>query len=189
MCFQKRKLPVCIQLFSVSRHNVSPHFHHRCLFQLSLPTFELSFYKTHQSILRNTIVNRDIAIYHKTLHFLENLHSASVMHFTPQLGNQATDRFHFFTVTHLNINIPISGLTSIFIKCGMCWVFAQWVTNDKKLLLINPWNGIAHVHLLHKVKGFVEPPLISCFLTFCSVASVGTRSQLKEHVHWLRLYK
>jgi len=30
---------------SVSRHNVSPRFHHRCLFQLSFPTFELSFYK------------------------------------------------------------------------------------------------------------------------------------------------
>ena len=25
------------------------------------------------------------------------------------------------------------------------------------------------VYLLHKVKGFVEPPLISCSLTFCSL--------------------
>ena len=44
--WQFHKLPVCIRLSLYDyRHNVSPHFHHRCLSQLSLPTFELPFYK------------------------------------------------------------------------------------------------------------------------------------------------
>ena len=34
----------------------------------------------------------------------------------------------FFTTTQLNIDIPMSGLISIFIKCGMCRVFIQQVT-------------------------------------------------------------
>ena len=34
---------------------------------------------------------------------------------------------HFFPTAQLHIGIPISGLISIFIKCTMCWVFAQGV--------------------------------------------------------------
>ena len=64
----------------------------------------------------------------KTLRFLENLRSTSTMCFTPELGNQLTDQFHFFTAAQLNLNILIFGFTSIFIKCGICQVFAQQVT-------------------------------------------------------------
>ena len=41
---------------SVYRHNVSPHFHHCCLLQLSLPTFKLPFcvhFTWHNSIWRH----------------------------------------------------------------------------------------------------------------------------------------
>ena len=47
----------------------------------------------------------------------------SVPHSVP--GSQASDRFNSFTATQLHIDIPISGLISIFMKCGMCRVFAQ----------------------------------------------------------------
>ena len=78
------------------------------------------------------IVYGDIEIYRsnvKTLHFLEKLHSASATHFALLLGNQATDCFLFFpSAAQLHIGMPISDLVSIFIKCVMCRVFAQWVT-------------------------------------------------------------
>ena len=44
------------------------------------------------------------------------------------------------------------------------------------------------VHLLHtKWWGLLNQ--LSSVVLWHSAASVGTRSQLKEHVHWLRLYK
>ena len=51
--------------------------------------------------------------------------------------------------------------------------FPYRTANDKKLL----GKKLDCVHLTHKVKGSVEPALISY-----SIASVGTRSQLKELV-------
>ena len=100
---------------------------------LSFPTvfadFQAAFLQQNVSILRNTIVYGDIKIYHSNeKRFLEKLRPASAMVFALQLGNQETDRFHFFTVAQLNIHIPISALISIFIKCVMCRVFAQPVT-------------------------------------------------------------
>ena len=84
---------------------------------LSYPTvfadFQAAFLQQHVSILRNMIVY--------TLWFLEMLGSASVVLFALQLGNQATE---------LNIDIPIYGLISIFIKCGMYRFFTQRVTNS-----------------------------------------------------------
>ena len=81
--------------------------------------------------MSSMIVYGDIKIYRsnvKTLRFLEKLHSASATQFALQLGNQATDRFHFLPAAQLHIGIPISGLISIFIKCAMCRVIAQRVT-------------------------------------------------------------
>ena len=98
---------------SVHRHNVSPCFHNHCLTQLSLPTFKLLFLQQHVSTLRDTIVYRDIKIYGsnlKTLRLLVNLRPVSVMRFTMQPRNQATDRFKFVIDAQLNINIPISCL-------------------------------------------------------------------------------
>ena len=82
---------------SVYGHNVSLHFHNRCLFQLSLLTL---FYNNVciLSILHNTVPYGDIKIYHsniKMLCFLKKLHSASVMLFASQPGNQVTNHFHF----------------------------------------------------------------------------------------------
>ena len=77
------------------------------------------------SILHNTTVYGDIKIYRgnvKTSHFPEKLRSASALLVTLQLGNQATDHFHFFTAVQLIIDIPISSLILILIKCGMCRV-------------------------------------------------------------------
>ena len=114
---------------SIHRHNASPRFYNRCLSQPSLSTSRLLFYKN-TCKFRNTIVYRDIKIYRsnvKTLCFLEKLSSASATHFALQLGNQATDHF-FFSATQVHIGIPISGLISIFIKCAVCQVVAQWVT-------------------------------------------------------------
>lgn len=42
-------------------------------------------------------------------------------------------RFHFFTAAHLNIDILISGLISIFIKCRMWRIFAQRITYNSNL--------------------------------------------------------
>ena len=67
------------------------------------------------------IVYGDTKVYHnsvRTLVFLKKLRSASAMDFALQLGSQATGRYHFFTVAQLNIDIPISGLISIFMKSG-----------------------------------------------------------------------
>ena len=74
------------------------------------------------SILLNTIAYGDIKVFSsnvETLCFLKKLHSAYTMLFALQLGNQATDQFHFFTAAQLNIDILISGLISIFLKCGI----------------------------------------------------------------------
>ena len=49
-----------------------------------------------------------------------------------QLRSQAT---HFFTAMQLHINIPISGLISIFIKCETCQIFAQQVTYELHRLI------------------------------------------------------
>ena len=57
----------------------------------------------------------------KTLCFLEKLYST--MDFALQLGNQATNRFHF-----LHIDTQISSLNSISMKCGMCQVFTLRLT-------------------------------------------------------------
>ena len=75
------------------------------------------------STLRNTIVYRDIKIYGsnlKTLRLLVNLRPVSVMCFTMQPGNQATDRFKFVTDAQLNINIPISCLHQMQDVPGFC---------------------------------------------------------------------
>ena len=68
------------------------------------------FTRTVMSILHNTIVYGDIKIYHsniKRLSVLKQLCSA--------FENQAANHFHFF-------------YCRTFIKCRMCWVFAQQVT-------------------------------------------------------------
>ena len=44
------------------------------------------------------------------------------------LGTKQPITSIFFTAAQLNTDIQISGLISIFIKCGMCQVFAQQVT-------------------------------------------------------------
>ena len=81
---QFHKLTVCIYIYSclsVYRHNVSPHFHHHCLFQL----YRLSSC-LFVSILRHTIVYGDNKVYRnnvKMVRFLEKLRSTSMMHFTP----------------------------------------------------------------------------------------------------------
>ena len=114
--------------FSVHRHNVRPYFHNCCISCLCrLPSW--FFTKTHAN-LRDTIVYRDIKIYRsnvKTLRFLEKLRSAPATHFALQLGNQATNRFHFFPAAQLHIGIPLSGLISIFIKCVMCRVKPAYI--------------------------------------------------------------
>ena len=128
------KLPFRIWLSFCLQTQCKPSLSQRCLSQLSLLTFKLLFYNN-TSILHNTIVYGDIKIYRsivKTLRFLEKLRCASMMLYAPQLGNQANDCFHFFTVAQLNIDISISGFISIFIKCIMCRVFAHWVTNKEK---------------------------------------------------------
>ena len=53
----------------------------------------------------------------------------------------ATNHFNFFTVAQLHINIPISSLISIFIKCGMCLVFSQWVTYIYNYTYKSHWCG------------------------------------------------
>ena len=60
--------------------------------------------------------------------FLKKLHSTSTMHFTLQLGNQATNCFYFFTAALLHINVLTFSRSLIFIKCAMCWVFTHQVT-------------------------------------------------------------
>ena len=82
---------------------LSPHFHHRCVFQLSLLTFELPIYKNTTPILRNTIVYGDITIYCnnvKTLRFLtfrvcDALHSV-----TREPSNRSLPFFHCCTIKH-----------------------------------------------------------------------------------------
>ena len=105
---------------------------------LSFPTVFANFqaaFLQHMSILRNTIVYGDIKILHvQTLRFLEKLHPVSAMLFAQQAKNRAMNHFHFCTAAQLNIDIPISGLILIFIKCRMCQVFAQQVTYRRKLV-------------------------------------------------------
>ena len=88
-----------------------------------MPIFELLFHMN-VSILRNIIVYGDpLKFTIVTLWFFEKLRSTSVMHFAPYLGNQ--DCFHFFTAAQLNIDVLISGLISILLKCA--GVFAHAV--------------------------------------------------------------
>ena len=129
MCSSKNaihKLPVRIRLSFCLWTYCKP----LCLQLLSFPTVFANFQADHLQqpvmILRYAIIYGDIKIYSSnvnTLDFLEKLHSASVMLFTLQFRNQATDHFHFFTAAQLNIDNQISGLISIFIKCGKCRVF------------------------------------------------------------------
>ena len=46
----------------------------------------------------------------------------------PVYRHNVSPLFHVFTAAQLNIDTPISCLILIFIRCGMCWVFAQRVT-------------------------------------------------------------
>ena len=69
-----------------------------------------------------------------------------------------------------------------FFLRGVHWDFS--VINRPVLILANTAKYIWHYQT--KWRGFVEPPLI-CF--WLSVASMETRSQLKEPIHWLRLYR
>ena len=89
-----QELPVFIRLscLSVHRHNVSP----RCLSQLSLPTSKLVFYNMCKFYVTWKYMETIYCSNIKTLCFLEELCSVSVMLFTPQLGNQAIDHFHFY---------------------------------------------------------------------------------------------
>ena len=83
--------------------------------------FRGAFLQEHESILCNTIVNGDIKIYC-------NIAKSTMCFFFFNLGTKQPIASIFFTATQLNTDMQISGLISIFIKCGMCQVFAQQVT-------------------------------------------------------------
>ena len=80
---------------------------------------------------------------------IKSLVEAALLAFSRKLAFRVRDAFCSLarepsTAAQLNIDIPISGLISIFIKCGMCRVFAQWVTYTV-VLFYNPigqllWN-------------------------------------------------
>ena len=95
---------------------------------IDFANFWAAFSHEYVSILGNIIVyGNPLKFTIVTLWFFEKLCSTSVMHFAPYLENQATDCFDFFTAAQLNIDVLISSLISIFLKCA--GFFAQWVSN------------------------------------------------------------
>ena len=76
VCVSKKHVFTCFQsvygCLSVYRHNVSPHFHNRCLFQLSLATFKLPFYKNMCQFFVTRLYMETYSNI-KTLRFLEKL--------------------------------------------------------------------------------------------------------------------
>ena len=107
---------------SVYRHNVSPHFHNHCLFQLSsFHKNTCQFYVTRQYMETRSNI--------KTLHFLEKLRSTSAKAFHSATQEPSNRSLPFFSLPHkFYIDIQIFSLTSIFIKCNLCRIFTQWVT-------------------------------------------------------------
>ena len=62
----------------------------------------------------------------------------------------------FFTAAQLHIDIQISGLISIFIKCGMCRVFAQRVTYYCYIVIMH----FGYIKLVWSL-----PTMLVCLLT------------------------
>ena len=109
---------------SVYRHNISPRFHHRFLFQLSSLTIKLPFYKN-VSILHSMIVQGDIKIYCNNIKHCFFSKSCSPRPQCISLHNSGTKQPITSVVTLLHNWTSISGLISDFIKCGMCRVLVS----------------------------------------------------------------
>ena len=115
---------------SIHRHNASLRFYNRCLSQASLSNSKLLFIRTRVN-LRNTIVYRDIKIYHsnvKTFMFFWKVEFCIRYAFRSVAWEPSNRSLPFFSATQVHIGVPISGPISIFNKFGMCQVAAQQVT-------------------------------------------------------------
>ena len=110
---------------SVHRHNVSPAFT-TTVFPNCLCRLQGAFLQECVSILRNTIVYGDIKIYCSNVKHCVFSKSCVPRQRYISFHNSGTNGFHFFTAAQLNINIPISGIILVFIKCRICRF--QWVT-------------------------------------------------------------
>ena len=109
--------------FSVYRHNVSPPLSFSTVFA----NFWAAYLQEHDSILRNTIVYRDITIYCnnvKTLRFLTFCFCNALRSVTREPSNRSLPFFHGCTIKH-RYTMFWSHLH--FLKCRMSRVFAQSV--------------------------------------------------------------